>query len=96
MAEEFDPSPLTWLKRVLETQEDEITCTECQTLVSPYVQIEMETGQAAAHIPQLAHHLTQCPACWETYQLLLELARLEDQGELPDLQELRKRLASDE
>jgi len=96
VAKEFDPSPLAWLKRVLDTRTDEITCTECQNLVSQYVQIELETGEAAARIPQLAHHLEQCPACWETYLVLLDLARLEAQGGLPDVQELRDRLTRDE
>ena len=96
MTEEFDPSPFAWLKRVLETQEDEITCTECQNLVSQYVQLELETGEATAHMPQLAHHLDQCPACWETYQLLRELVRLEGQGALPDVQELIELLKRDE
>ena len=96
MAEEYDTSPLAWLKRVIETQEDEITCTECQDLVSKYVQVELEIGDAAAHIPQLAHHLEQCPACWETWQILLELAQLEAQRGLPDIQVLKEWLERDE
>ena len=90
MAEEFDASPLAWLKRVLETQDEEITCTECQDLVSKYVDLELETGEAAAHMPQLAHHLDQCPACWESYRILRELARLEAQGGMPDVRELKE------
>lgn len=95
MAEEFDASPLAWLKRVLDTRDEEIDCTECQDLVSQYIDLELETGEAAAHIPQLSHHLDQCPACWETYQILLELAQLEVQGGLPDVQALIERLKRD-
>lgn len=96
MTEEFDASQQAWLKRVLATQDDEIYCSECQDLVSQYVHIELETGEAAAHMPQLAHHLDQCPACWETYQILRQLARLEARGELPDVHELREWLKREE
>ena len=89
-------SNLAWMKRVLETQDEEITCNECQDLVSQYVHIELETGQAAAHLPQLAQHLNQCPACWESYQMLIELARLEAEGGLPNVQELKEWLERDE
>lgn len=95
MAEEFNASPLAWLKRVLETQDDEISCTECQDLVSEYVNIELETGNAAAQIPQLAYHLDQCPACWESYQVLRKLAQLEAHGGLPEVEELAERLKKD-
>lgn len=96
MAEEFDVSPLAWLKRVLETQDEEISCSECQDLISRYVHLELESGSAAANIPQLAHHLMQCPACWDSYQILRELARLEAQGGLPKVQELKELLERDE
>ena len=96
MAEEFDTSPLTWLKRVLETRDEEISCAECQILVSQYVDLELETGEAGAPLPELVHHINQCPACWDTYQLLRELARLEAQGGSPDVQELSERLKRDE
>jgi len=92
VAEEFDASPLAWLKRVLETRDEEISCAECQILVSQYVDLELETEEAATRLPQLVHHLDQCPACWETYQLLRELARLETQAGLPDIEELLERL----
>ena len=96
MTEEYETSPLAWLKRVLETQEDEISCTQCLVLVSQYVHLELETGEAAARLPQFAHHLEQCPACWDTYQVLREVVQLEARGELPDVQELIERLKRDE
>ena len=92
MTEEFDGSPLAWLKRVLETQEEEIDCLECLDLVSQYVDLELETGKATARMPALVHHLNQCQACWETYQMLRELAQLEAQDSLPTMKELAERL----
>jgi hypothetical protein len=92
MAEKFDGSPLAWIKRVLETRNDEISCTQCQDLVSGFVDMELESGEAAVRMPQLVRHLGQCPACWDTYQVLRELAQLEGRGELPSIEELVKRL----
>jgi hypothetical protein len=96
MAHEFDPSPLAWLERVYETQEDEISCLECQHLVSEYVDLELENVEAGERLPQLAQHLNQCPACWETHEILLELARLETGGELPEVEELAKRVKNNQ
>ncbi len=96
MADQYDNSPLAWLKRVYETQDDEISCDECKELISQYVQLELDTGEAARRVPRLVHHLNQCPACWDTYQILRELARLEAEGRLPDVPELIKRLKYDE
>ena len=95
MAEEFDASPLAWLKRVLETQDDEISCTDCLNLISQFVDLELETGQGTARLPQLVHHLKQCPGCWDTYQVLQEVAHLEARGEFPPIQELVKLLNKD-
>ena len=96
MADDFDTSPKAWLKRVFETQDDEITCTECAVLVSQFVDLDMETGKAVSRLPQLVHHLHQCPACWDTYQILRDVTRLEEQAELPSIEELIERLKRDE
>jgi hypothetical protein len=47
-------------------------------------------------MPQLVHHLNQCPACWDTYQILRELAQLEAHSELPEVDELIEWLKGDE
>jgi hypothetical protein len=43
-------------------------------------------------MPQLKHHLDQCKVCSEEYQVLHDLARLEDENELPTNEELAGRL----
>ncbi len=77
-----------WMKLVHDTQEQEISCSECLDHVSQYVDLELVTGEAAQRMPQLKHHLDQCQVCREEYQVLRDLRQLEDRGELPSDQDL--------
>lgn len=82
-----------WLRSIYETQDQEISCTECFDLVSRFVDLEIIGEDAAARMPELKQHLNQCRACREEYQALRDLRRLEEKGELPsvdDLQDLIK------
>lgn len=81
----------SWLKNIYETQDEEISCTECFELVSPYLELEIAGADASAKMPQVRQHLNQCPACREEYETLRDLRRLEEEGGLSssdDLQDL--------
>jgi hypothetical protein len=84
-----------WLKRVQETQDEEISCSECLDQVSQYVDLELATGEADQHMPQLRQHLDQCQVCSEEYQVLRGLARLEAENDLPSQEELAGKLTKD-
>ena len=80
-----------WLQNIYNTQDEEISCSECFDAVSHFVDVELSGQDAAAKMPRLKQHLDQCAACREEYETLRELARLEKDGELPssdDLQDL--------
>jgi hypothetical protein len=80
-----------WLQNIYKTQDEEISCSECFDLVSHFVDVELSGEDAAARMPQLKQHLDQCAACHEEYETLRDLARLENDGDLPssdDLQDL--------
>jgi len=80
-----------WLQNIYKTQDEEISCSECFDLVSHFVDLELSGEDAAAGMPQLKQHLDQCAACREEYETLRDLARLENEDELPssdDLQDL--------
>ena len=80
-----------WLQNIYHTQDEEISCSECFALVSHFVDVEVSGEDAAARMPQLKQHLDQCAACREEYETLRDLARLENENELPsadDLQDL--------
>jgi predicted anti-sigma-YlaC factor YlaD len=72
-----------WLRNIYETQDEEISCTECFDLVSGFVELEASGGDVATELPQVKQHLDQCRACRDEYEALLDLARLEDEGHTP-------------
>ena len=78
-----------WLQNISKTQEEEISCSECFDLVSHFVEVELSGADAAKKMPQLKQHLDQCPACREEYEALRDLARLENDGELPSSNDLQ-------
>ena len=82
-----------WLRNIYETQDQEISCTECFDLVSGFVELEVSGQDAAARMPQVKQHLNQCEACRDEYEALRDLRQLEEKGDLPpldDLQDLMK------
>jgi len=80
-----------WLRNIYETEEQEISCTECFDLVSHFVELEVSGQDAAARMSQLKQHLNQCRACRDEYETLRDLRLVEEQGGMPspdDLQDL--------
>jgi len=78
-----------WLKNIYNTQEEEISCSECFDLVSHFVEVELSGDDAAGRMPQLKQHLDQCAACREEYETLRDLGRLENEGQLPSVDDLQ-------
>ncbi len=77
-----------WLRNIYETQDVEISCTECLDLVSRFVELETSGVDVMAELPQVKQHLGQCRACRDEYEMLRDLARFENEGGAPldDLQ----------
>lgn len=71
------------LRHIRETEDDEISCTECFTLVPRYVDLEIAGQAADEKLPHLRQHLNQCGVCREEYETLRDLARLEAEGGPP-------------
>jgi len=78
-----------WLRNIHETQEEEISCTECFELVSPFVELEIAGQDPVAKLPLVKQHLEQCQACREEYETLRDLRRLEEKGGIPPVDDLR-------
>jgi hypothetical protein len=78
-----------WLRNIYETQDEEISCTECFDLVSRFVELDASGQDAAAKMPQVKQHLNQCPACRHEYETLRDLRRLEDKGGMPSFDDLQ-------
>ncbi len=81
-----------FLRRVQQTREQEINCSECLDQISRYVDLELSAGVPERTLPQVRQHLEQCTVCQEEYQLLRDLARLETSNQPPTTGELITRL----
>jgi hypothetical protein len=53
------------------------------------VDMEVAGENAASKLPQIKQHLDQCRACREEYETLRDLRRLENDGELPSIDDLK-------
>ena len=82
-----------WLQNIHQTQDEEISCSECFDLVSHFVEVELAGKDPAIKMPQLKQHLNQCPACREEYEVLRDLARLEKDNQLPSVDDLQDPLS---
>jgi hypothetical protein len=71
------------LRQIEETQEQELSCSECFEQLSDYVDLELAGQPVAERLPMLRQHLAQCGVCREEYQVLSELARMAAHAELP-------------
>jgi predicted anti-sigma-YlaC factor YlaD len=69
------------IRKIAQTQDEEISCSECLDLVSRYVDLELAGENAGQEMPQVKLHLDQCQVCQEEYELLRELARMYAQGD---------------
>jgi hypothetical protein len=81
-----DPMSARWrrlLRQLEETQDQELSCSECFEQLSDYVDLELAGQPVAERLPMLRQHLAQCGVCREEYTVLRELAQLTATGELP-------------
>lgn len=76
------------VKRIRESQPEEIDCSACLDHISAYVDLELEKGSAVEQLPLVKQHLDQCSVCYEEYQLLRELALMEKKGDTPTAKSL--------
>ena len=77
-----------WLRNIYETQDEEISCTECFDQVSRFVDLEISGESAVIQMPQIKQHLNQCRACREEYEALRDLRLMEEKGEMPSRDDL--------
>ncbi len=97
-----------WLQQVYQTEEKEISCSDCFDRLSQYVDLVNAAGILAEpmpclkpdqkpcpvcrELPCLRQHLQQCRVCREEFEVLRDLARLEAEGRAASIEDLRKSL----
>lgn len=74
--------------RILATEEEEIDCEQVFELIAQYVDLEVSGADARRLLPLVSQHLKQCDGCYELHETLFEIALLEEEGKLPDADEL--------
>ena len=91
----MEPKLTRLMRRVRDTQESEIDCSACLDEISRYVELELADGEVERTMPLVHQHLHQCTVCFEEYQVLRELARLEASDDLPSPETLLAQLKRD-
>lgn len=74
--------------RILATEDEEIDCGQVFELIARYVDLEVSGAEIKRLFPQVYQHLVQCGACSELHDTLYEIAQLEQQNALPDVDDL--------
>ncbi len=81
-----------WISQIARTEAEEISCSDCLDLVSEYVEKELAGERPDERLSRVEQHLGQCGVCREEYQVLKELVELDDRGETPSIDDLKKSL----
>lgn len=67
---------LQLLRSIFEAQEQEMLCSEFFELLPRYVDLVLAGEEPSTRkLPQVAHHMAQCPECAEACEALLKVAR---------------------
>jgi hypothetical protein len=65
------------IRFIFAARDNEILCSQLFELLPRFVDLELLGEDAAALLPQMSHHLGQCPERHEVYRALLKTARSE-------------------
>lgn len=85
-----------WLDQIYEPVEGEISCRELLDRLPAYVDAIVQEPHPNGEYLAFQQHITRCPDCKERYEALLELARLEAKGRLPEIDQLLAEFAAPE
>jgi hypothetical protein len=67
---------LQLLRSIFGAREQEMLCSEFFELLPRYAdRVLAGENPSTGHLPQVAHHMAQCPECAEACETLLQVAR---------------------
>ncbi len=78
-ASKFD----AWMKRILATEAEEISCSDCFDLLADYVEAEVAHRPVTGELLKVKQHLVQCRVCQEEHEILLDLVEMDGTKEDP-------------
>jgi len=85
-----------WLDQIYNPAEGENKCRELLDRLPAHVDAIVQGQDPNGQFADLERHLAECSYCAEMYQELLYLAALEEDGELPEVDDLLANLAGEE
>ena len=77
---------IQWIERTYATAPVELDCDQLQALLPALVDSEIAGEDLSVRFPLALAHFAQCPDCAEEYRALCEVARLEAQHRLPEVE----------
>lgn len=77
---------IQWIERTYATAAVELDCDQLQTSLPALVDLEIAGEDLSVRFPRALAHFSQCPDCDEEYRALREVARLEAQHRLPEVE----------
>ncbi len=84
-----------WVRQISKTETEEISCSDCLDRISEYVEAELENRATGERFDKVGQHLEQCRVCREEYEVLRDLVDLENHGQAPSIDDLKKSLGAD-
>lgn len=60
---------------IFAAKDEEILCSEFFGLLPRFVDLQLSGQDLPTVLPEVSHHLRQCPECDEVYQALLQAVR---------------------
>lgn len=85
-----------WLDQIYEPVEGEISCRELIDRLPAYVDAVVQKSHSNGEYDAFHQHMAHCAECSERYEALLQLARLEENDLLPEIDQLLAELAGPE
>lgn len=78
----MDERTITHLMQLIEhTQEEEYSCAETFALLDEYVELALRNDlEAETLMPLVRHHLDMCPECYERYEALMYILKMESEA----------------
>jgi hypothetical protein len=70
-----------FVRSIFASKDAEVLCSEFFEALPRFVDLQLAGQNAAAALPEAAHHLGQCPECNEVYLALLQALRSEDSAD---------------
>jgi hypothetical protein len=84
----------TFLVKVAQTQEQEVSCDDCARYSAELVEALLSGKLEHAAFKNILQHLEECIPCAEEFTMLHQCAQMDDQDAWPSFEEMWRKLQS--